>query len=383
MTLRAVGVALAGALATLACGAGGEPSRDGPPRWSLSEEPLVAIGQLQGEAAYLFEHVAGVVLLPGGGVAVADRGSASLRVYDADGSLQVEMGRQGEGPGEFEYINRLLVFGSDTLAVYDGSLFRLTTFARNGTLLKALNLRPAPGSRPEVLVGRFVDGDLAVSWIDLGPRDRSKVTPDVMPIARFGADGVFIDGLATATGMVRATRGPVPFSPRLHSFVYGDSIFFSNGVSEITVVDASGAVARTIPLPLPRLDPGEARAQLAARVEELGARGELPRFTSAEDVAEAGEGPVPAASELLLDDRGRFWLKPYDPARDSHLLSAGAFERRAGGVWWVLERDGSTLALVPMPDRFTPMDVRGGLVAGVIRDDLDVERVLVFEVVTS
>jgi hypothetical protein len=85
---------------------------------------------------------------------------------------------------------------------------------------------------------------------------------------------------------------------------------------------------------------------------------------------------VPRVAEVLLDDEGRFWLKRYEPASDSQVISS--FERRAGGEWWVLQPDGRRVAVIQLPDGYTPMDVRGERIVGVASDELDVERVLVF-----
>jgi hypothetical protein len=130
------------------------------------------------------------------------------------------------------------------------------------------------------------------------------------------------------------------------------------------------------------VDYGEARAQLAARLEAPDVDLHPPvRFLERLDlVQELNEVPEPASvprvAEVLLDDEGRFWLKRYEPASDSQVISS--FERRAGGEWWVLQPDGRRVAVIQLPDGYTPMDVRGERIVGVASDELDVERVLVF-----
>jgi len=39
-----------------------------------------------------------------GGLAVFDEGDFTLKVYEADGTLRFRLGRQGQGPGEFESV---------------------------------------------------------------------------------------------------------------------------------------------------------------------------------------------------------------------------------------------------------------------------------------
>ena len=45
-------------------------------------------------------------------------------------------------------------------------------------------------------------------------------------------------------------------------------------------------------------------------------------------------------------------------------------------------RDGELISTVEMPDGFIPMDIRGNRVLGLTRDELGVERVSVYEILT-
>lgn len=70
---------------------------------------------------------------------VANDGSATVRVFDSGGRFLREIGRRGEGPGEFHFVDRPILQGEDVLLVRDyrrnlASLFRtdgthLATFA--------------------------------------------------------------------------------------------------------------------------------------------------------------------------------------------------------------------------------------------------------------
>jgi len=368
-----------------ACAPGREErAREAADTWSVSSEPLITIGQLDGDPRYLFEQIAGARLLPDGRVVVADRGFGSVRVYGPDGSFQQEMGRPGQGPGEFEYISSISLFPPDTIVVYDSSRYRLVTYSPDGTLLSTRNIQ-REGGWPESFVGRFENGDLGLAWIVRTQREPMTFATDVMQFGRFSPEGLLRALLATATGMVRhedGIMGMMPFSPRLHSFLHRDSVYFTDGLGDIAVAGGNGAVARTIEVPIDPVDYGEARAQLAARMEtaDVDLRppvGFLERLDLVQELNEAPEPEsVPRVAEVLLDDEGRFWLKRYEPASDSQVISS--FERRAGGEWWVLQPDGRVVAVIQLPDGFTPMDVRGERIVGVASDELDVERVLVF-----
>jgi len=50
----------------------------------------------------------GAALIPDGRIAVADNGAATIRIFRPDGSFERELGRRGEGPGEFAYLSSII-----------------------------------------------------------------------------------------------------------------------------------------------------------------------------------------------------------------------------------------------------------------------------------
>ena len=121
--------------------------------WVVEDDPRVRIGVTEGDAPYLFQRIAAARLLGDGRIVVADRGHGALRVFSADGSFLMEMGRSGQGPGEFEYISSLTVTDPDTLNVYDSGAFRLTRYLVDGPLVATQPLL-GEGGNPEAFLGR-------------------------------------------------------------------------------------------------------------------------------------------------------------------------------------------------------------------------------------
>ena len=105
------------AFATLACGDPQSPNGDSPaleaavrdsadvriignPRppsrsrlgWHIGTEPTVSIGELEGSEPYLLDRVGDALVLPDGGIVVANGGSDELRVFDASGNHVVTWG---------------------------------------------------------------------------------------------------------------------------------------------------------------------------------------------------------------------------------------------------------------------------------------------------
>ncbi len=79
--------------------------------------------------------------------------------------------------------------------------------------------------------------------------------------------------------------------------------------------------------------------------------------------------PLPLFGFLHGDDEGRVWLSHYDTGR----YSAGV------PGYTVIGPDGEWLGVLESPESFRLLDVAGGRVLGIFKDDLDVEHVVVYE----
>ncbi len=353
---------------TAAHGCGTEaPSPEGTPVWSAAESPLLAVGEQEGAPEYLFDDIRAVRLIGSGGVAVADRGSSSVRVYDAEGLVTATMGRAGEGPGEFTWLAHLELHPPDTLLAYDAGTFRISRYLLDGTWVGERTLRSDAGNA-EVYVGTFTDGGAAVASLAPSPRGGTDILPDRMVVARFGPDGAHVAELGTLDGIRRAGGAAVvPFSPFLHAFVLHDSVFFTDGMDAAVHVLGADAPVRTFTVPIPSPDVAAAWAALRPALEQR------DQAMWIEDLpAEVQAHPIPAVAEVMLDADARFWLKHYDPATDATHLRGDAM---GGGRWSVVEPSGRLVATVDVPDGFVPMDAAGMRLAGVQRDALGVERV--------
>lgn len=107
-----------------ASGASAPAEPTGPATWTLSEEPLLEIGVVEGDDPYQFHDVRDVAGLPDGGLVVANQGSKELRFFDADGDFLFASGEAGDGPGEWRLLEELRVLHPDTLLVLDPRLGR-------------------------------------------------------------------------------------------------------------------------------------------------------------------------------------------------------------------------------------------------------------------
>lgn len=378
--MRAVGpklsVAWMLAVSLWSCGGGGrEPSMSPQPaEWTLAPEPSVTIGQLEGEPESELFQVSTAVLLPEGRVAVADQGGTVIRIFRADGTFEREMGRRGRGPGEFMAINRLSTISPDTILAYDRGLFRVTTYLASGRPISSVQIVPEDGS-PELFLGRYSTGEFAFSWISQVVSEAHKGRADLMRITRVGANGHVVARLGTMTGLIRNESSPMAFSPHFEAGMIGDSLVLTNGLlPELEVWDPEGVLVRTIAVPAPEIDPAAAWEALS---EEIATRGsKWQRQWLEEQPRDHGE--VPRLSTMRIDSAHRIWIKLYDPLTDNALTG-----RRRGGTWWIMDADGRVLAALRLPEGFEMLDARDGRVLEKWVDDLGVEHLRVYDVISG
>lgn len=340
--------------------------------WEISSPPLVSIGQASGDPDYLFSHVAAVRLLPAGQVLVADNSTASLKVFGRSGRLERQMGDRGEGPGEFREFGAVSFVAPDTIVVFDPGLVRITRLLLTGRVLKTVEFRTPDGLLPQMYVGSFSDGSYALAWVSAEPRDWSKTSADAMVIGRFGRDGKFEGVIGKGWGM-RRQHAPLPFSPSFNAVLIGDEVYTTDGVDgrvDVTTVSAGTGVATiAFRVSAKSWTLGDAVRRLSSALDSTGAQ----RLSAMKGVA--GLDTIPTLSDMIVGEAGRLWIKTYDPATDSYLVS----RNRAGGEWAVVKPDGTPVASVTIPADVRLMDVRGDRLAGVGHDDLGIERVKVFE----
>ena len=96
----------------------------------LKEE--LSIGVLDGPEEYIFNRPGDIDVDSKGNIYVADRGDNLIKVYNQDGKFLKTIGRQGQGPGEFGHINKILIDKNDILYTTDARLRRLSIFDIEG-----------------------------------------------------------------------------------------------------------------------------------------------------------------------------------------------------------------------------------------------------------
>ena len=141
------------------------------PIWTLAAQPTVTIGEVEGDAEYLFGSIAAATRFPDGRIGVFDRGSREFRVFSPDGVHLLTVGGPGEGPGEFSDPRGYRRTGPTEFTVFDAGTSRLTTFGIDTgqqrtvrTVFRDCELPvPAPRVRRCLFAGMMADGSILAS----------------------------------------------------------------------------------------------------------------------------------------------------------------------------------------------------------------------------
>jgi hypothetical protein len=310
-----------------------------------------------------FDAVLGVRELPGGKLLVTDLGPKSVLLIDFATGQQVTVGRNGQGPGEYQFPGELLPYRGDSTLLTDRVSRRFLTIAPDGKLGATVPFpdaiqglgdprgadrlgriyfqgSPFPGDGPEELnAARLPDSVAMLRW------DRTTGRIDTVAQIRVPALKMQVSGTQNARAvMVR----PQPFAPADEWAVAPDGRVAVARVGDFHVEWLGGASpVRGAPVPHVRVKVGEADKQ--AYMNNL-------RNSRNRMIINRGGGPgrggpdikppEPDVSEFEWPD-----YKPPFPARSAQMAPEGH-------LW--LPRSTSTRDSTPVLDVF---DARGKLTA--------------------
>jgi hypothetical protein len=347
--------------------------------WRLSAEPSLDIGMLDGPPQYQFGRVTGAVRLGDGTVVVGDDQSKELRFFDRSGRHLRTVGREGGGPGEFKAVGLLGVVG-DSLMVGDYNNRRVSVFAPDGKLVRAVPL-DAAGSRDFTIpVGYLGDGSVLVSSsgvFDGG--SRSGVSRDSVRYLRLAPAGGAPRELGRFAGsemFVQSGGGTVMVGPRAFGrsaeiSVVPDGFFYgASDTYQIGRYDASGRLLRLVrrPQEVRPVTPADIERYREARLK-LAAETRGGRFRQMQEKSLAAMSypeTMPAYGDVQADRAGNLWVSDFQVTPEDP------------GTWTVFDPEGRMLGTVATPARFRAFEIGADYVLGVWKDELDVDHVRMF-----
>lgn len=288
--------------------------------WTVSPEPVISIGKIEGEEPYLFEEIVGARRTAAGRIVVANGGGGQdLRVFDSEGQFLRSAGRSGAGPGEFQRLGRLMGYRGDSVAVWDGRLRRISVFDGEGSLGRSLSLSVLPNAVNPVAGwpdGRFLSVPQVMGYLDLNVRAGWQWAK-VGVIDESGESYVELAELQQYP--VELNERGLPINVQLHGAGFhlpSDAGFAwcRQDAGELRFFDAGGRLRSTVRLladPIPvtqehldrRLARMEADGRDAAYIERT--RKQYQERPMAEF--------FPVFAQAFQDPSGLLWLQPNDP----------------------------------------------------------------------
>lgn len=346
----------------------------------LAPEPLYRYGAGLGD--YMFAWVTAGVLLNNGSAAIYDADSGELVLLEPDGRSSSVLARSGEGPAELGGPPKaMLALGQDSLLIQDYINTRFSLFA-GGAFVRTTTIPPelsqAFGAR-----GISGDGDILMSS-----------TRSVQP-SQEGWEAGYMVRLDLASGATDTIASydwvppQPPVRPRTRNPashfggvvpVRGEFVQGRTDTPELTWRRADGSIrqiARWRPEWVYPAD--EHRDQLAKELEagileEMGAMTDAERTGMLERMLALWQfdtdKPLPLFTGLMADDEGRVWLREYYPSLETTTRS-----------YIVFSPDGLRLGQVSIPEGLRVFDIDRERVLGVMKGEMDVLSVVVYELV--
>jgi len=357
----------------------------------------VSIGVLDGDSHYQFGRVLALATGQDGRIYVLDGHGPVIRMYGPDGIWLQDVGREGEGPGEYKRPDSGLAMRPDgKLLLRDPGNGRISRYDSDGVYEGSWPLAGSMNTSNPMVVTRDGDaltpiiknlGASVMEWTRGMARYKPDGTVDTLDVPDLGYEEAMLSGESEGN----SSTNNVPFTPG-QQVVYSPLGYFVTGISEdykFMLLEDGGfvlAFGRDYePVPVLVDEASIRRRQITKNF-----RDNFPGWS--------WNGPPipdvkPPYANLLTSQEGRIWVQIHaaserymnaDDQRAEELrLERPVNPYREPIVFEVFEPTGQYLGRVETPDGFSlyPRPViRDMTMWGVIRDELDVARVHRFRV---
>lgn len=334
-------------------------------RWSVVED--LRIGSLDSDGPDMFGAISDFETDAGGRLWVFEGQAQEIRVFAADGEFLRTVGRQGEGPNEFNRVIGMTWGPEGNLWTVDPSNNRLSVVDTTGAFVTShptiggVMIMPWPGGFDGA--GQFytygIDPEaeefgLVMVRYDSGLQPIDSVAPPEYPGER-----EFFELRNDQSFM----RTGVPFTPSLE-WMLRDGHYWAalTGEYRIFELDWNGDTLRSIsreyePVPVTAADIDAAMEGFEWFISQ-GGKVDPSRIPSTK----------PAIDEFTVDDEGNLWVlrEPESEAEEGHPFD-------------VFDPEGRFLGQVRLPfpaKMYPPPIIRGGYFYAITEDDLEVPYVV-------
>ena len=347
-----------------------------PREWTVDAKPRLRIAM---NADVDFAALISLSVLPNDGIVLASDLRNNIQFFDSRGRLTKTVGRNGQGPGEFEGVDHFFRFG-DTLALIDMN-DATHRFTLDGQFVRSSRV----ATTAEQVHGFFANGDLVVGVKRLEQIPEGRWQQATEELVRITATSRVALGRFPTQEFTRLPDGKLKgnvYSPRNRVAVLRSQFCAGfAGSSTFGCYDGSGrllwtrALTNTSPVAVTNADKeayfndiytvnvGSPRKMLDDQVRWARASATFAKSLGV-------YGPLLAARDNAL------WIGP--PSTDDWRRNNPNPLPERSTRWRVYSIAGELLANVTLPPRFYLLEAGADYVAGVTKDDDDLEVVLVY-----
>lgn len=344
---------------------------------TLSAEPLYQHGGAPGD--YQFQMISLGALQPDGSAIVVDAAVQEVLRIKHDGTSHTVLARRGRGPSEVQRVSSIMVLGQDTVLIEDDGNTRISVFEPGG-VVRSTNLGGDPSiTRGLRALGITNAGQLLMSTSSY----RSGFTEPWLTghLVRFEVETQAADTVASFDMAPFTPREGTqnPFLPTgKATATQGRFVVARSDRAEIRWLSADGVLEQVVRWNPQPIYPGQADWEAFVNLLRVDLRRVNPQMSGEEFRRFINrqlqryelntDEPMPLFGSLHSDADGRVWLADY--------VALGGL----AGVsrYTIVDQDGSWLGGLEWPEAFRFLDAAYGRVLGVMRDQDDVQRVVVY-----
>jgi hypothetical protein len=317
-----------------------------------------------------------------GRIAVADRGTMSIRLFRPDGAEAGQVGRRGQGPGEFQALESAGRLPGDSLWGYDFQGGLVHVFGADGRVVRSTRLQLPDGSPFRALVGPAGDVWVGRRGMVVGAGEEGGLRRDTVSVHRVASDGADRGILTrqpgdeqwvrvrTQGGRTEVSKSLMPFSYRTLDAVSGERWLTVQTERYLLRVQAPATDAPPIWVRV-RVDPRPVDVDLLIAYAREVARGSGDPGVADRVRRRVGAMPLhewaPEIEAVAPSTGGGFWVRRFTAPEETT------------SEWVVHGPDGRPLKRVLLPAAFRVREAGEGWLVATTIDDLGVERVVLVE----
>jgi len=338
--------------------------------WRIRSRPEFRTGWFDDEPT--FEYLIQARIEDDGRIVVVDANAPRIYLLDMEGTVLQELGRSGDGPGEFGgTVDAALTGPGDTIIAQDS--YGLAIFDAEGVVSDRRSETAWRQGRTGMnLHSRLSDGSLLMVPFSWSPTYGERMWVQA-PVGTLSLEDLSLDTLFTMDFALQHPRGEDDAAPH-GGMAAGRGARIAAGRSdraELRMYDQRGTLERIVRWDRDESELTEAEFEVLAEAMRGMSSPELDAALIEQMIERrraAWRGIRPAYVHLLVDDAGNAWLFEWIPGTAAH-------ERG-----WIIGDDGSWLGSFELPRRGRVMDVTDSHLLVLEEDEYDVQAVALYEI---